>query len=65
MRIWGAKVFVDHVSEFTHVALMICLTFDETLLAKTSFKRLENYGRVTIKSYRANFKARYKKAIKL
>ena len=42
MRIWGATVFVDHVSDFNHVALMRYITLDETLLAKTSFERLEN-----------------------
>ena len=31
MRIWGATVFVDHVSDYTHVALMFDLTLDETL----------------------------------
>ena len=54
MRIWGATVFVDHVSDFTNVALMRDLTLDETLLAKTSFDRLANDGGVTIKSYRAD-----------
>ena len=37
MIILGATFFVDHVSDFTHVALMRDLTLDETLLAKTSF----------------------------
>ena len=36
-RIWGATVFVDHVSDYVFVALMRDLTLDETLLAKTSF----------------------------
>ena len=31
MRIWGATIFVDNVSDFTHVALMRYLTLDETL----------------------------------
>ena len=53
MRIWGATVFVDHVSYYTHVVLMRYLTLDEILLAKTSLKRLANDGGVTIKSYRA------------
>ena len=38
MKIWGATVFVDHVSDFTHVALMRDLTLYETLSAKTLFK---------------------------
>ena len=32
LRIWGAKVFVDHVSDYVYVALMRDLTLDETLL---------------------------------
>ena len=54
MRIWGATVFVDHVSDYTHVALMRDLILDETLLAKTSFERLANDGGVAIKDYRAD-----------
>ena len=53
-RIWGATVFVDHASEYSHVALMPDITLDETLLAKTSFERLENYRVVAIKAYRAD-----------
>ena len=45
---------MDHVSDYTHVTLMRDLTLDETLLAKTSFERLENDGGVAIKSYRAD-----------
>ena len=44
MRIWGDTIFVDHFSDFTHVAMMIYLALDETLLAKTSFGRLANHG---------------------
>ena len=54
MRIWGATVFIDHISDFAHVALMRDLTLDKMLLAKSSFERLDNNGRITIKSYRAN-----------
>ena len=54
MRIWGAKVFVGIVSEYTHVALMRDLTLDETLLAKTSFEKLANDGGIAIKVYRAD-----------
>ena len=54
MIIWGATVFVDHVSKYTHVALMRDLTLDEMLLAKTSFERLANDGGVAIKAYRAD-----------
>ena len=52
MRIWGAAVFADHMSDYTHVALMRDLTLDKMLLAKTSFERLENDGGVAIKAYR-------------
>ena len=54
MKIWGVTVFVDHVTDFNHVALMRDLTLDETLLAKTSFERFENDGGVTIKLYQAD-----------
>ena len=54
MRIWGAAVFVDHVSDYTHVVLMRDLTLDETLLTKTSLERLSNDRGVAIKSYRAD-----------
>ena len=47
-------VSVDRVSDYTHVALMRDLALDETLLAKTSFERLANYGGVAIKAYRAD-----------
>ena len=51
MCIWGATVFVDHVSDYVYVALMRDLTLDETLLAKTSFERHANDGGVQIKAY--------------
>ena len=43
-----------HVSDYTHVALMRYLTLDKTLLDKTSFERLSNYGGVAIKAYRTD-----------
>lgn len=51
MRIWGATVFIDHISDFVHVVLMRDLTLDKMLLAKSSFERLANDGRITTKSY--------------
>jgi len=54
MRIWGATVFVDHVTDYVYVALMQDLTLDETLLAKTSFECHANDGGVQIKAYRAD-----------
>ena len=54
MHIWGATVFVDHVSDYVYVALMRDLTLDETLLAKTSFERHASDGGVQIKAYRAD-----------
>ena len=54
MRTWGATICVDHVSDYTYVALMRYLTLDKTLLAKTSFERLANDGGVAVKSYRAD-----------
>ena len=41
MRIWGATVFVDRVSYYTHVELMRDLTFDKALLAKNWLKGLQ------------------------
>ena len=35
---------MDNVSYFTHIAMMRYLTLDETLLVKTLFEPLENYG---------------------
>ena len=54
MRIWGATIFVNHVSDYVYVALMRDLTLDETLLAKTSFERHSNNGGVNIKAYQAD-----------
>ena len=54
MRIWGATIFVDHVTDYTYVALIRDLTLDETLLAKTSFERHAQDGGVPIKAYRAD-----------
>ena len=54
MRIWGATIFVDHVSVYTHVALMHDLTLDKTILAKTYFERLAHDGGTSIKAYRSN-----------
>jgi hypothetical protein len=54
LRIWGATIFVDHYSDYVFVALMRDLTLDETLLAKTSFKRHANKGGVNIDSYRTD-----------
>jgi hypothetical protein len=54
LRVWAASIFVDHYSDYVYVALMHDLTFDESLLAKSSFKQHANKGRVTISSYRAD-----------
>ena len=54
MRIWGATVFIDHVSDYFYVALMCDLTLDKTLLAKISFEQHANAGGVQIKSYQAD-----------
>jgi len=53
-RIWGATVFIDHVSDYVYVFLMRDLTLDETLLAKTSFERHAQDGGVNILAYRAD-----------
>ena len=54
MRIWGDTLFVDHVSDYTHVTHMRDINLDETLLAKTSFERLANDVGVAIKAYRSD-----------
>ena len=51
LHIWGATIFVDHFLDFVFVVLMRDLTLDETLLAKTPFKRNASDGGVTINSY--------------
>ncbi len=51
LRIWAAKIFADHFSDYVYVALMHDLTLDETLLAKFSFEQHANKGVVTINSY--------------
>ncbi len=52
-HIWGATIFVDHFSDYLFVALMRDLTLDETLLAKSYFKRHAHKGGVTVNSYHA------------
>jgi hypothetical protein len=54
LRIWGATIFADHYSDYIFVALMHDLTLDNTLLAKSSFKRHANKGGVSIIYYRAD-----------
>jgi len=54
MSILGTIVFVDHVTDYVHVALMRNLTWDETLLAKTLFERHTQSGDVRIKLHRAD-----------
>ena len=54
LRIWGATIFVDHVSDYVYVALMRNLTLEETLLAKTAFERHAQDGGVRIREYRAD-----------
>jgi hypothetical protein len=54
LRIWAVSIFVDHYLDYVYVALMRDLTLDESLLAKSSFKRHANEGRVTISSYRTD-----------
>jgi hypothetical protein len=50
-RIWGATIFVDHFLDYVYVTLMIDLSLDETLLAKSSFER---QAHDTSSSYRAD-----------
>jgi hypothetical protein len=54
LRIWAALIFVHHYSDYVYVALMRNLTFDESLLAKSSFEPHANEGMVTISSYCAD-----------
>jgi hypothetical protein len=53
-RICGATLFVNHFSDYAYVALMRDLSLEETLLAKTAFKRHASKGGITIHSYQAD-----------
>jgi hypothetical protein len=68
LRIWGATVFVDHLTDYVYVALMRDLGLDETLLAKSAFERHANKGGISISSYQADngrfADAGFQKAIK-
>eukprot|EP00986_Skeletonema_menzelii_P004558 scaffold1561_cov129-Skeletonema_menzelii.AAC.11 len=39
-RIWGATVFVDHVTDYVYCHLMSALSLEETLLAKLAYEKL-------------------------
>ncbi len=54
IRIWATTIFVDNFSDYVYVALMLDLTLDETLLAKSSFRCHANEGGVTINSCHAD-----------
>ncbi len=54
LHIWGATVFIDHLSDYVYVALMQDLGLDKTLLAKSSFEQHANEGGISINAYRAN-----------
>ena len=68
LRIWGATVFVDHLTDYVYVALMRDLGLDETLLVKSAFEQHANEGGISISSYRADngrfADAGFQKAIK-
>ncbi len=68
LRIWGARIFVDHYLDYVYVALMQDLGLDEALLAKLAFERDASDGGVSIISYRADngrfADAGFQKAIK-
>ena len=53
-RIWGATVFVDHVTDYVYCHLMTALTLEETLLAKKAYEKLLAQFGHKAKHYRAD-----------
>jgi len=53
-RIWGATVFVDHVSDYVYVHLMKDLTLEATLTAKKAYEKILTLAGHTVKAYRAD-----------
>jgi len=53
-RIWGATIFVDHVTNYVYCHLMKALNLEETLIAKKAYeKHLSQMGH-SVKHYRAD-----------
>lgn len=53
-RIWGATIFVDHVTNYVYCHLMKALTLEETLLAKKAYEKLLSTMGHSVKHYRAD-----------
>ena len=53
-RLWGATTFVDHVSYYVYVHLMIYLSLTETLLAKSATEKVMAKAGQTVKHYHAD-----------
>ena len=52
-RLWGAIIFVDHVSDYVYVHLMRYLSLPETLLAKSEMEKVMANAEGTVKHYHA------------
>ena len=53
-RFWGAVIFVDHATDFTHGHLVKSISSQETLNAKHAYERVARAHGVTIKGYHAD-----------
>ena len=48
-RLWGATTFVDHVSDYVYVQLMIDSSLTETFLAKSAMEKFMTQAGQTVK----------------
>ena len=53
-RLWGATIFVDHVSDYVYVHLMRDLSLAETLLAKEAMEKVMAQAGRTVTHYHAD-----------
>ena len=51
---WGATTFVDHVSDYVYVHLMIDLSLLKTFLEKTAMEKVMAQAGRTVKHYHAD-----------
>ena len=54
MRIWEAKMFVDHFTDHMFVHLMRDLTIEETLISKAAYERAMHGHGHPVEGYRAD-----------
>ena len=53
-RLWGATTFVDHVSDYVYVHLMLDLSLAEKLLAKEAMEKVMAQAGQTVTHYHTN-----------